>query len=60
MLSCFELALHGACDMGLPCCARPKAGLEIALGGGEWVPNLVGSGLGIRQVFSGHIYALLD
>lgn len=43
MLSCFELALHGACDMGLPpllCQTQQRA--TNSSGGGEWVLNLAG------------------
>jgi hypothetical protein len=60
ILSCFELALHGACHMGRLLLCQTQCRARNSSGRGEWVLNLAGSGLEIIKTFSGQIYALFD
>lgn len=53
ILSCFELALHGACHMGhLLLCQTQNRAINSS-GRGEWMLNLAGSGLGIIRLSLG-------
>ena len=61
ILSCFKLALHGACEMGLPpLLCQTQLGATNSSGGGEWVLNLAGSVWSRNyKDFSGILCALL-